>query len=248
MIPVMPRHAMRVFENRELHSDDLDDRDTTALFCDIEFRRCYFQGCTLSITRNPALRSTVRNVRLIDCSQRGCYVDCAVIEETVVDGFNTNGQLFQTFGAVFNHVLLRGKIDRLMISNDSLPDLSVNRPYQYEVVNLFRVANAEYYRHVEWALDISEGEFKELDIRGIPSRLIRRDPETQVVVTKQRLLDGDDWQYLTFDAAPCHVAFQLLLESDDPDTIIVAPKRHPKFRNFMEDLKLLREAGLAEPD
>lgn len=35
------------------------------LFEDLEFRRCTFVTCTLSVTKKPKLRSTVRNVRLL---------------------------------------------------------------------------------------------------------------------------------------------------------------------------------------
>jgi hypothetical protein len=30
--------------------------------------------------------------------------------------------------------------------------------------------------------------------------------------------------------------------------VLVAPKRHAKFRNYQEDLRLLQDAGVAEPD
>jgi hypothetical protein len=32
------------------------------------------------------------------------------------------------------------------------------------------------------------------------------------------------------------------------DLVLIAPKRHRKFPLYLEDLKLLREAGVAEPD
>jgi hypothetical protein len=39
-----------------------------------------------------------------------------------------------------------------------------------------------------------------------------------------------------------------MLQQELPDTVLIAPKRHRKFPLYLEDLQLLREAGLAEPD
>jgi len=40
----------------------------------------------------------------------------------------------------------------------------------------------------------------------------------------------------------------LFLQDDKPDVVLAAPKRHRKFRDYLADLKLLQEAGVAEPD
>jgi hypothetical protein len=155
--------------------------------------------------------------------------------------------ILQTWGAVFKHVVLRGKIDRLMISNDVLPDLSLNPGYQEDVVYAFREANAEYYRNVDWALDISGGEFQELCVRGVPAQLIRRDPETQVVVTRESALLGS-WKQLEFEENLWPGSIDLFLKREDDSLILVAPKRHPKFRAYLADLQLLRAARVTEPD
>ena len=135
----------------------------------------------------------------------------------------------------------------MKIRNDILPDLSLNRPYQYQCVDLFRAANAEYYRHVDWALDISQGEFKELDIRDVPVRLIRRDPETQFIVKREVALRGH-WRNLDFRETLWRTWISEFLEHEEQDVVLVAPKRHPKFRSYLADLQLLRRAGVAEPD
>jgi hypothetical protein len=236
--------AMQVFGNETFK--DFTDRDTAAVYSNIEFRRCHFDHCSLSITHDPERRSTIRNMRLLNCTADDPYVDRAIIEDSIIANLKWAG-LFQTFGAVFKHVELRGRFDRLMISNDVLPRGDVNPPYQYENVELFRTANAQYYRHVDWALDISQGEFKELDIRGVPGRLVRRDPETQVLVTRQRVLE-EDWRELPFRDSDTLFSLDFMLRLELPDRILVAPKRHRKFPLYLEDLQLLREAGIAEPD
>lgn len=231
---------LKAFENRSF--EGMHDADSGALFASIEFRSCYFQGCALSITHRPSLRSTVRDVRLEKCSQRGCTLFGAIIEDVTVSGLSTHGQLLQTWGAVFKHVTLKGKIDRLMISQAVRAGLA--EPEQQAA---FDKANSDYYRNVDWALDISQGEFKELEIRGLPSRLIRRDPETQIVVAREKAINSD-WRNLEYQEALTPFAIERLLERGDSDRVMVAGKRHAKFRRYLEDFKLLRKAGIAEPD
>lgn len=231
---------MRVYQKEEFRS--FRDRDSGAVFSDIEFRECYFQSCAISITRNPGLRSTVRNVRMIGCSHRGCTIYAAIFEDVLVDGLKTHAQPLQCWGAVFNRVVLRGRIDTLMTS---APISAM--PAAPEEQAAFDRANAEYYRNVDWALDISQIECKDLDLRGVAARLVRRDPETQAVVTRRSAMEGT-WRDLPFNENLWPTSLSVFLGQGEEDTILVAPKRHPKFRRYLEDLNLLRKAGVAEPD
>ncbi len=36
--------------------------------------------------------------------------------------------------------------------------------------------------------------------------------------------------------------------SNYPDIVLVAPKRHRKYRDLLDGIRLLREAGIADPD
>jgi hypothetical protein len=231
---------MKTFHNQTF--DSFDDRDSAATFHDMVFTKCHFESCELSITRTPTLRSTLHNMKLLNCSQRDCAISAAVIEDVVVDGLNTNGQLFQTWGAVFNRTVLQGKIDRLMISSAVLPGV-----INHEEQRAFDDANNDYYDHVEWALDISKGEFKEICIRGLPGCLIRRDPETQILVTRERALLGD-WKNLNFKEHLLPISLEIFLQRADSSIVLVAPKRHSRFKRYLDDINLLRLAGVAEPD
>ncbi|MEW4452015.1 hypothetical protein AB1L30_04955 [Bremerella sp. JC817] len=231
---------MKIFENEDLES--FQDRDSGAVFADIEFRNCYFRSCIVSVTKDPALRSYVKNVTLRQCSQRGCAIYSGIFENVVVDGLKTNTQLVQVWGAVFKHVVLRGNIDRLMISPNV--DVKGERP---AVQVAFDQANSEYYRHVDWALDISEGAFKDLWIQGVPAHLIRRNPESQVVVTREKAMAGE-WRELSLHEQIWSLALRRFLEGKDDAVVLVAPKRHRKFRRYVEDLRTLQQAGVAEPD
>jgi hypothetical protein len=234
---------MKVFEHRTFTR--FDDRDSAARFSDIEFRQCCFQDCKLSITHTPALRSVI-HASLIDCSVNAGSIGTAIVQNVTVDRLKIAG-LFQTFGTVFNQVTLRGAIDRLMITNDALPSLFLDENSRRDEVETFRVANGEYYRQGRVALDISQAEFKEFDIRGVPVHLIRRDPETQMVLTREGALKGG-WRQLALRETLWTTWIEQFLQSDEVATILVAPKRHAKYRNYLEDLFILREAGVVESD
>jgi len=79
-------------------------------FANLEFQRCRFEHCILSVTNNPRRRSTIRNVRLIDCEILASSLDAALVEDVVVDGLETSG-LCIIWGAAFRHVTLRGRLN-----------------------------------------------------------------------------------------------------------------------------------------
>lgn len=231
--------TVQVFEKQRFEC--FYDQDSGRTFSDLEFRKCYFESCAISITRDPRLRSTVRNIRLIQCEQRGCTLDAAIVEAVLVDGFKTNG-LFQTWGAVFKHVTLKGKIGRVMTSSAVATAMATDKQQR-----AFDEANALYYSTVDWALDISEAEFEEGEFQGVPAHLVRRDPASQVVVKREKAMQGA-WRQLDLSRTHWATSLEFLLNRGDADVVLVAPKRHRKYRDLLDGLKALREAGVAEPD
>src|SRR5688572_14972601 len=111
---------MRVFEDREfrsLYDQPLLPWSRGKVFEDLEFHRCYFQSCALSITRNPRARSLVRNVRLVDCiAGAAAKLYTPIIDNVLVDGLKTE-ELLPAWGAVFRHLTIRGRIGRLMLNS-----------------------------------------------------------------------------------------------------------------------------------
>jgi hypothetical protein len=218
------------------------DRASGRTFSDILFERCVFESCAVSITKDPALRTTIRNVHLINCEEAGCSLKPAIVEDVLVDGLKTSG-LFQAWGAVFKHVVLKGRIGRIMISDSLFPSSDTTSAHR----KAFADANATFYSNVDWALDISEAEFEECDIRGIPARMIRRDPETQVVVTREKALGGA-WRELDLSKTYWATAIEFMLDQQESDTVLVAPKGNRRFRDLVHGLEILQAAGVAEPD
>jgi len=173
-----------------------------------------------------------------NCAETGCGLNAAIVEDVVVDGLKTS-DLLQTWAVVFKHVTLKGKIDRLMFSDFLHPGFP-------RLQELIAPANSNYYARVDWALDIKEAELKELDCRGVPARLVRRDPETQIMVTRERVLASRD--DIAVGGEYWHDLLKLFLESSYADHVLIAPRRDPQFKEFVAGLHRLRQAGVAEPD
>ena len=230
---------MKLFENQTFQR--FQDRNSAAMFSDLEFRNCHFLSGAISITLDPKLRSTIRHVKLIRCENTGGSLWPAIVEDVTVDGLKTH-RLFQSWGAVFKHVVLKGKIGRVMFS----PAVYAGKATK-EQQQAFDDANAEYYKTVDWAMDISEGEFEECEIQCIPAHLIKRDPETQVVVTRAKAARGE-WRRLDLSKTHWPISLDFLLKRGDQDVVLVAPKRGKKFRDLLAGLKSLRDAGVAEPN
>ena len=235
---------MQTFENQEFHR--LHDRDSGRLFVDMEFINCQFRSCFISRGDNPTLRSTARNMRFLRCEEKACTIGRAILEDILVDGLKTHGR-FDTWGAVFKHVTLKGRIGNLKVS-DFIVAADASPALRHKINLRFQAANAEYYRNVDWALDISQAEFEQADIRGVPGRLVRRDPETQVLVTRQKAEAGE-WKNLDLSRTYWATAIDVALrEPHYTDMVLVAPKRDPRFKELLNGLNLLRRAGVAEPD
>ena len=217
------------------------DRDSGSVFTDFEFRRCEFDDCEISLAARPELRSTLRNCHLERCIVRqNCSINTAIVEDCVVDGLETRGPVFVR-GAVFKHVVLKGKVGRFMLANP------LGLGPGFREVSPFEGANTEYYRGVDWALDLTQCEAKELQLSGVPGRLIRRDPTTQILVTRARAL-AVDWRSLPLGDSPYAIALERLTQYGDDARVLIAPHRDRSFQACIQAQKVLRDAGVAEPD
>lgn len=239
MIKLFQRDIIgRQYQNRDF--DSKNDRNSGRLFEDIEVVGCRFISCGLSITKDPSKRSIVRSVRVVNCEQIGSAVDAAIIEDTIVQDFKSD-TVFHTRGAAFKHVTLKGDIDRIMTSPLVAPGFATS-----EQQRRFDEANARYYTGVDWALDISQAHFVEATVRGVPADLIRRDPETQAIVTREAA-QHLDWTGVDLSGTWFDRTIEHMLEEGYSDAILIAPKRHKNFGRFRQAIADLRDAGIAQP-
>jgi hypothetical protein len=234
-------------------------------FSDLLLSECVFHGCRIGVPlidpeapfhlhrHDLSRRPVLRNIEARRCELRGgnfgCALTAAVVEEVVLDDLMTDG-LVQTWATVFNHVTLKGKIDRLMFSPffsaEESPYFAPGKPPS-KFRQALDKANSDYYATVDWAIDIRDAEFKDFDCRGVPSRLVRRDPETQIMVTRERVLACGD--AIAAGGTYWHGWLKLFLQDDFyNDAVLIAFKRSPKFKDLLAGIHQLRRAGVAEPD
>lgn len=229
---------MPMFEREKLCG--FEDSDSAAVFEGYVFNRCEFDDCLVSLATRPELRATIRNCQLIRCvAHQNCTINTSIVEDCVVDGLHTKaGPLFLQ-GAVFKHVVIRGAIGRVIVGNPIARGGGVDRA--------FLEANATYYRDVDWALDLTMCDAAELELSMVPGHLVRRDPTSQILVTRERAL-ANDWRGVDTGATAYDIAIERMLDEGRESEVLVAPRRHKSFMMHIAVQKRLRDAGIAEPD
>jgi hypothetical protein len=193
----------------------------------------------MSTTSQPELRSTIKNCELVRCTvYQNSTIGTAIVEDSLIDGLTTHGLLFIN-GAAFKHVTIRGRIGRLDLGGTSfLEDGKRAR---------FAEANARFYDSVDWALDLTLCEASEFNVSSVPGHLIRRDTATQILVTRQRVLESD-WASLDFGTTAYDVMIAHMLKQGRASEVLIAPRRSKAFAHHLEVQQRLRDAGIAEPD
>lgn len=231
--------------NRIFHG--LFDQGDRLQIEDAIFRECLFQNSAFSLTQDVSRMSHVRRVDMIDCSVSRCETGPMVASEVRISNLQTDDLLI-LWSPFCDRVALSGHIGNLKINQ--LADPSTSRNDKQKPFEEYR---AQFYAGVEWALDISKARFKGFDVRGIPGRLIRRDPESQILVTRERALNvaTPGWEN-KLDATNKLWPFMinLFLGDGDVDTVLVAPLGAAKAKRdaLLRGLQELRMIGLAEPD
>lgn len=217
----------------------LRDTDSSLVIRDLRFEACVFENCSLSITLDPMLRSTVRDVILVDCVSARNQVWCARFQNVVVEGLRTHDTLlFQ--GAVFDQCVFRGKVGELVFSPKVYSGMA-----PAEVQASFDRDRKSFYESVEWALDIAEGSFRTCEIRSVPEQLVRRDPETQVAITRELALANEKWRTADLGSTHWRAAIENFLARGERDAILVAGREDPDFENLASGLRVLRELEVA---
>jgi hypothetical protein len=218
--------------------EGLRDGDAS-IHSDLVLTKCRFWGCGMSRSKSPELRTVVRRVHATRCETHRVVVGPAVFDEVVVDGLRTR-DLLQLWGCVFRHVTLTGRVGRIMVSPSYAP-LTATQAQQRALME----ANQRFYADVDWALDISQVDADELELYGVPARLVRRDPETQVVVLRSKAQAGT-WRSLDLDGTWWGVSLERLANGPVEDVVLAAPRRHRRFKQLVAGLQLLRASGVAE--
>lgn len=211
---------------------------------DVEVVGCTLNGCSIGYRHSKDFkrRTIVRNVTIKDCRiESNTLLGPAQFENLHIE--NVTGCEVFVLGALYKHVQMKGRFDAVVIHGlPNLQTLGKDRPQYWALCD-------EFYANCDWALDISKAEFANFDIRlrGVPAHLVVRDPETQIVVKREKLIEGA-WRDMPMSGLVL-AHFKMWESGGGEDLVIVAPKRNKKnFENVMADIRRLREFGIAEPD
>jgi hypothetical protein len=209
---------------------------------DLEFVRCKVRGGALgNKARSPVQRTIVRRVRASDCAV-SVDVGPVLFEDVDITNLRTGGVLWVR-AALYKHVFLKGKMGSLSLTSHRWGHPSPDEQAAFDA------SAVEFYKSVDWALDISEARFRELDWRlNVPARLVRRDPATQAVVTRERAIEAA-WRKIPLPL-PVSIALEMFVGSGHPDMILAAGALGAAldYKQELEAIQDLRAAGIAEPE
>lgn len=227
----------------ECFTSNFDRGDGLAL-SSIRHVDCEFSNCAFSLTTAIDRRSTVTNAELIDCRANGCTIGPAIFRDVTIRGLQTNDLLI-VWGALFHHVVLEGDIGKLKF-NQAVDAIESSAAIQ----GPFDTFREQFYRDMDWALDISRARFKEFDFVGIPARLIRHDPTSQLIVTRARALESGWRDQLSPANQLWPFMIDMFLSEGEEDLVLVGPLGAPKSKRdrLLRQLEEIRQSGVAEPD
>lgn len=195
---------------------------------------------------DPARRAIIRNVSLKNTRVYSAEVEGAIIEDVAID--TTKGGKAPLFlrGNAYRHVTLRGRISHTEIRGKVFPSYwDFSEADQQRIMLEWDLANAKYYENVDWALDIREATYGSFSISGVPTSLIRRNKENTAVVTLDRARTGE-WRSLPYKHGLFFTVISRLLDEAYPDCLLIACPRGSRYQDELDDLALLRDAGIAE--
>lgn len=216
----------------------------------LEYSDCFFDNCSLAETgsgqsppRPPdaPVYSYIGQSTFARSCQRSCSLSAVLLDEVLVDGLSRQGRspLFLS-AVVFRHVVLRGRISFFKLN--AAPQTAPT-PRQRE---RWLTAQAQSYRDVDWALDISKAEFTfGPDLHYVPGDLVRRDEETQALLRRTAVQDVP-LPTLPWGDSGLRIAADWFLEDGPYDSVVlVAARKSRTFRDDLAALEMLRREGLA---
>jgi hypothetical protein len=216
----------------------------SARFENLRLVGCTFDNCGFAMTSDPAAMSQVTNVELIDCTNLNSQLSGGRLTDVRVSGLKT-GDLMLVWAPLLTRVTLAGRLGSIKV-NEALR-LPGKGPQDEAAWATLRAA---HYEQVDWALDIAAARPLLLAIDGVPAAKIKRDPETQVVVTKARLHSEAQLQKVPIEDETLRFVLESFLRGRGKDRVLVAPTgRAARFyKPVLAAFAALRRAGLVEPD
>lgn len=180
-------------------------------------------------------RPLLHGLTLTDLRLTRVALSGAVLRDVRVEGLSCDKTSMFFFANQFERVTLRGRVGTVILDPGH-----VSPEYERAYVDAIRAAEAD----VEWTLDITEA-VGEIDVRGYAADRIRRDPETQVVVRRENLLDGR-WRTFDWEGTSFRVGLDLMVRAGWPDTVLTVDATRRNHRTQLSVLRRLRDEGIAD--
>ena len=201
---------------------------------DAEFEQCQFDGGALVQYDDPSYGLVVKNVLLRKCRGGPVELHGVRFENVTVDGITNRGGL-QLSSCVFDRVTLRGKIGPIMT-------MEAHTSVPAELRAAFREQAVKLYADVEWALDITDAEFSEVDLSYVPGDLVRRNPESQFLIHAAAARAAD------LESLPTYASVLAERAASSPydTTVAPVPTRSKNADKRRAQLQILRDQGIAE--
>jgi hypothetical protein len=192
------------------------------------FEQCVFDGCNVRGGVGPY--GIVRNVEARKCKFKSTEPFDTILEDVTIEDLDTGGGTLTISNCLFKHVVLKGKFDKWFVRPTSHAQMDAEK----------------YYASVDWALDLREAEFKEIDLRGIPVKLLRRDPEVQVIVYGKDAARVPGWKDLPYST--WSTAIERVTGEDAARThvVLIPAKRGKGYAEQIASAKKLHALGLAK--
>jgi len=217
-------------------------RSAGTSFKDLAISDCHFEGCYLSGQRLPGSWTSIRNIHLRNVKNSSCGIETAKFEACYVHNLTRQGKIpLFMWGCVYSEVSLSGKIGAIKMNRS----VGAGEAAKADQAAWDR-ATKDFYAGVDWALDISSAKFAgSVSFEAIPGDKIRRDPETQVLVTRQALAD-ERWRQLDFGRSGFEVAISWFLQESLFDSVVLAARMGSgDAKSDIAVLRLLVDKGFA---
>lgn len=222
-----------VYEGQKFH--DLRHIDEPCVVSGVTVRNCEFSGCVFGqrVDSEYPIRvqdATVARTRFVNNSVSGVLFEDVTVEDCV-----TSGDPMILNGCLFRRVTLRGQVGSWVINNAA-------RSVREDVRADFAQAERRFYATGEYALDISEALFESASLFFLPGDLIKRDPETQFLVRKEKVVGAD------LSKVPATLRTDLKLAERNPydSTVLVVGREDEDFDEYLAMHRQLVDIGLAE--
>lgn len=170
---------------RPQHWEDVDFRRArlprSAVVRDVHAIRCTFGGASTDARSFTKFERVVLEQPVVATR----HLMNVIARHASVHGCASGAKPLSLVNFYFDRVRLTGEFGSWLIRQDSdrLPSDAAAR----EIASRF-------YDQVDWAIDIRNARFRELTLRGIPARLVLRDPERHAVILTERLARDGSWR------------------------------------------------------